>query len=189
FGVAIQTDGKIVAGGVAGGSLALVRYLPNGSLDPSFGASGIVIVSRFTRAEDLVLQRDGKIVVAAGSYCIHWCNFWLARFDGTGSLDPTFGSDGVGFTPPLAQAVGLSLQRDGRIVVAGYANFTVARYLPDGTLDSSFGSNGVSEGELDSRANAQALVLESDGKVILGGTAGGRLAVGRFTRDGAPDWT
>jgi uncharacterized delta-60 repeat protein len=124
----VQPDGKIVTaghGGAAGGSVefALVRYNPDGSLDPDFGTGGRVLTAfgaGYDMAHALVLQPDGKIVAAghrAGS------DFALARYLPDGQLDPAFGTGGkittdFGGSDEVANA--LVLQPDGKLVTAGY---------------------------------------------------------------------
>jgi uncharacterized delta-60 repeat protein len=124
----LQPDGKIVvAGSSKSGSQALfavVRYKKDGSLDPSFGSGGIAktAIGSLDGAAAVMLQQDGKIVaVGDGS-----SGFALARYNANGTLDPSFGSGGkvkAGFgrgsgASPNAAA----LQRDGRIVVAGWVS-------------------------------------------------------------------
>src|SRR5437764_13674507 len=103
--VAIQRDGKIV---LAGESVCknldscgvLVRYLPNGSLDRSFGGTGIVHVGgrRIDGADDVAIQPDGKIVLLGWQFAHdRWHDFTLftlVRFLPNGRLDPNFGKRG-----------------------------------------------------------------------------------------------
>ncbi len=147
--VAIQKDGKIVVAGytVPDGTfdfqIALARYLPNGTRDPSFGNNGMVVsdfgdADGFGAAFALVLQNDGgvqKIVVAGladipgtfkfgiGLTRFHFA-FGLARFNPDGTPDPGFGSNGKvvsDFGPGLSAATSLAIQKTGEIVAAGVA--------------------------------------------------------------------
>ncbi len=141
--LALQPDGKIVVAGecyTGKWDICLVRYSPNGVLDASFGSSGKVVTAIGTDASyigGLALQPDGRIVVAG--YCYNGSNndFCLARYVSSGALDASFGSSGkvitaIGTGADVATAV--ALQRDGKIVVAGYCDngsnkdFCVARY-------------------------------------------------------------
>src|SRR5436309_7539555 len=104
--VAIQSDGKIVAAGLAADSnfdqvFALVRYDTTGNLDPTFGTAGKVATdfsnSAFPgkRVVDVVIQSDGKIVVTGpvGLPGVQ-SDFGLVRYDSAGNPDPTFGIGG-----------------------------------------------------------------------------------------------
>ena len=143
FAVAIQPgDQKIVAVGQAGSRLGVARYATDGTLDSTFSGNGRV-ATNFTAgidyADDVVIQSDGKIV-AAGSANFSGSNskFALARYNGDGTLDATFGGDGLvktNFTPGGDNAFGVAIQPlDGKIVAAGRAaggggRFALARYL------------------------------------------------------------
>jgi uncharacterized delta-60 repeat protein len=179
--IALQPDGKIV---VAGGStyvspdnpdFVLVRYNADGSLDPSFGSGGKVLID--FGASAMVLQPDGKIVAAGTA---DGPDFVLARYNADGSLDASFGSGGKVVTDFGGTEHGhaIALQPDGKIVAVGTTDsalnvdFALARYDPDGSLDASFGSGGrVRTGfRLGEREDATGVVIQSDGKIVAGGT-------------------
>lgn len=198
--VGIQSDGKIVAGG---GQFVLARYNPDGSLDTSLGSGGATQPLGFGDAHALVLQPDGKIVVA-GSRC-YPCAFALGRYNADGSLDTGFGSSGVAFASfsPSASyndfgAVALALQSDGKLVAVGnvgdpFGNnaFGVVRFNPDGSLDSSFGSGGLAMATFYywEHADARAVAIQPDGKIVVGGSAAGQFVLARFNPDGTLDGT
>lgn len=140
FAVAIQPDGKIVAAGVAAlCCFALARYNSNGSLDTTFDDDGKVTSEESFGgfAYGVAVQADGKIVAAG------MANFWdswaLARYNTDGTLDTTFGVDGLvttdfSYASGADGAYGVAVQADGNIVAAGAAGgsggrFAVARYL------------------------------------------------------------
>ena len=144
YAVAVQTDGKIVAAGSSQGNMmAVVQYNINGSLDTSFDGDGIVLTpgidSDYTSS--VVIQSNGKIV-AAGTIDP---NFALVRYNPNGSLDTSFGGDGIVTTnfdepgsPGYGGVSGLAIQPNGKIIAAGYwgsdfkfAFFAVARYIGD----------------------------------------------------------
>ncbi len=179
-GVAIQADGKIVAAG-AGGPLndfALARYNDNGSLDTSFDGDGRLTTDfgGFDRANDVVLQADGRIV-AAGTGAER---FALARYNTGGSLDPTFDGDGkvtILFTGHnIESAAAVALEADGTIAAAGRAfvnfesKFALARFRPDGSLARG-GRALTGFGEL-SNDGAEAVAIQADGKTVAAGGAG-----------------
>ena len=105
------------------------------------------------QAEAILLQPDGKIVVAGYITADLDEDFALARFNPDGSLDPTFSSDGrvqIDFGTRGDRAFAVALDpSSGKIVAAGCAgwrhwtaDFAVARYHPDGSLDTAFYSDG-----------------------------------------------
>ena len=176
--VAIQADGKIVAGGVG----ALARYNTDGTLDQTFGGGdGAVTVDVW----DLEIQADGKILVATQGA--------LARYTIDGTLDPSFGGGG-GIVEVEGNLLDIAIQADGKIVAIRSLTF-VTRYNPDGSLDTSFGDGGsVSPARGYYWMNVVA--VESDGTILAGGGeetcyGGGTgcddfFDLFRFTADGAP---
>jgi uncharacterized delta-60 repeat protein len=180
FAIAIQPDGKILAAGrsdATGNNLnfAVVRYMPNGQLDPSFGTGGMVVTSfadSDAEGRAIAVQPDGKIVVAGLSAAA----FALARYTAGGALDTTFGTGGAVTTTfanaGSAQAVGVAVQSDGKIVAGGAvdAAFAATRYNADGSPDVTFGTGGTAMtsfgGTFDT---AEAMALQSDGKIVLAG--------------------
>jgi uncharacterized delta-60 repeat protein len=176
LGVAIQTDGKIVAAGFAGAganpsNFALARYNADGSLDPSFDGDGRVMT-----AFGVAIQADGKIVAAGRSYAgARPFDFALARYNPDGSLDPSFDGDGrvlTGFGGDES-AFDVAIQADGKIVAAGAGgangNFLLARYLPDGGLDPSFGGDGRVATDFGRADSAFGLAIQADGKIVAAG--------------------
>src|SRR5262249_18169598 len=99
YGMALQPDGKIVVAGIsfigisaAGGDFSVAQYNPNGTLDSSFGVRGKVTTDfgLTDQASSVVVQPDGKIIVAGGTYLTFPAaggQFALARYNPDGSLD------------------------------------------------------------------------------------------------------
>ena len=205
FAVALQADGKIVAGGslVPRNSqrraFTVVRYGVGGSLDPTFGSGGVVTTSfgaEFEGVHGLAIQPDGKIVAAGevdGALA-------LARYGPDGSLDSTFGTGpmpGTVVDNAIGGAKAVALQPDGKIVVSAGrccpAQAAVARFNANGSLDASFGTAGVvpTSGGVEL---GEALALGPDGKIVVAGskpkssTPGDTsLLVLRLNPDGSPD--
>jgi len=172
----------------------ITRYNPNGSIDRSFGASGQV--ASVAPVSTIVVQGDGKILAAGGITSIlvsppagNDIGFALVRYTPNGTLDLTFGRRGVAITDfgqsaPLAEAFALALQTNGDIIAAGVAgqkpgfqatqsSFALARYTSTGLLDTSFGSAGkVTTAFGTNTASISALVLQSDGKIVVAGNSG-----------------
>ena len=202
-GLVEHDDGTLVAAGTldTGGGLEIgvVRYTPEGRLDPTFGVDGRVrtILSGYDLAEDVALQPDGKIVVAGSTgYAM-----LLARYDRDGALDPTFG--GVGWVShdfgTYAAGRAVLVQPDGKIVIAGDTfgvegdRLALARYLGDGTLDPTFGDGGTVLAATPSEyAEVTAMIRQPDGRLVVSGfvdSAGDDFLLARFDVDGAPDPT
>ena len=183
-GLAIQPDGKIVvAGSTNNGSnfdFALIRYNPDGTLDPAFGTGGIVSID-IRQGDDQVssiaIQADGKILLAGYSNT----DLALARFRPNGILDTDFGKGGKVITSIRDgedEASAVCLQPDGKIVVAGSSNnglnfdFAVVRYNINGTLDFSFGKRGMVITKIrDGDDKASSVAIQADGKIIAGGSS------------------
>ncbi|MBI1818209.1 MAG: DUF4215 domain-containing protein [Deltaproteobacteria bacterium] len=188
--LAVQSDGKIVAAGPfdapARSHIAVVRFMPDGNLDPAFGTGGIVTTSVHddTFPSAVVVQPDGRIVVAGSTFDVvngFGANgkFAIVRYNGDGSPDTTFGAGGVVIAGPPAIEAGtadLTLQPNGKLVVVGYAvvgymgaapirDVALARYNPDGSLDPSFGSGGVVMNHF-AASNVGPLVLQPDGRIV-----------------------
>lgn len=181
--IALQTDGKIVLTGESSRHLVLVRCLPDGSPDSSFGWDGIVYQTGFEAGEALALQPDGKIVVASSeNYSGERYRFAVLRYNPDGSLDADFGAAGVATTTfdgaePSSHARAVIVLGNGKIVAGGNHNpdgslgyFALAQYLPDGSLDTAHETGGRMLTDVSSsRDYAYALALQPDGKVILAG--------------------
>ena len=183
--IALQPDGKIVAGGVADiagvNSCCLARYNSDGSIDTTFATNGFNTTTPGTddAVDSIAFQPDGKIVV--GNYAAIAGNnsFCLARYNSNGSLDTTFATNGYN-TTTLGTDDGIdsiALQLDGKIVVGGYAtiagndSFCLARYNSNGSLDTSFATNGFNTTTPGTSDVIYSIALQSDGKLVAGGIA------------------
>ncbi|WP_405851292.1 calcium-binding protein [Streptomyces sp. NBC_00090] len=208
--VAVQpADGKIVVAGTTevvaeeGGGccfFSVARYLPNGTLDASFGEGGLVRIEEFGASADgadVAVQSDGRIIAAGKG---GGGGFALVRLDTDGNLDTSLGGDGAvvaGFTPGSPQDAGgiarsMALQPDGRIVSVGYVGNTafdigVARYLPDGSLDPTFSGDGMVSADFGGTEFGNAVAVQPDGKIVAAGSGGAGFALLRYNADGSPD--
>src|SRR4051794_10459837 len=138
---------------------------------------------------NVVLQADGKIVV--NSYAGNSSAYYsvLVRYNADGSLDSTFGADGVvtspsDFTSFAALQAGVALQADGKIVVGG-DGFAVARYNNDGSFDTSFGTGGSVPASQVGTSLSYGVVIEPDGKIVAG--ADSNFGLKRFDSSGNLD--
>jgi uncharacterized delta-60 repeat protein len=173
-GLAIQADGKIVVAGsgFAGGSGQLVRLNTDGSFDPSFGSEGLVALFPESPGP-LALQTDGKIILLVPSSGTIGGPAEMQRYNTDGTLDTSFGTDGI--VPLVSGASAISLLSSGKILVtsAGLFQSSVARYTSEGSLDRTFGITGQN-----AVLTAAATTLLSDSKII---TAGGISTGASFT--------
>ncbi|MEO2091099.1 MAG: hypothetical protein ABGY75_16650, partial [Gemmataceae bacterium] len=213
--VAVQSDGKVVVLGSSGQSgtgrdFAVVRYLTNGTLDPSFGSGGKVIVS-FGPGTDTgsgVVLQGGKILVVGSSYQggTTGNDFAIARLNSDGSLDSSFGSGGkrlIDFGSLDDRGQAMTLQGD-KVVVVGTSkqaatgeDFAIARLNSDGSLDGTFGSGGrMTVDFLSSKQqdNASAVAIQGDKIVVVGNSvvpyfreSASVFAVTRLNSDGSLD--
>jgi uncharacterized delta-60 repeat protein len=187
-----------------------------GGLDPAFGAAGKVSLSlgpgapgNGARAQALAIQADGKIVVAGFAWQTGTSiDFAVTRSNQDGSLDQSFGTGGkvsTDFFGMEDEAQAVAIQQNGKIVVAGRAaiaavtggvldfDFALARYNSDGSLDPQFGAGGkVTTHFADGRNIGQALLLEPDGHIVVGGGAPGvngasDFALARYNSSGVLD--
>jgi uncharacterized delta-60 repeat protein len=210
--IAIQPDGKIVAVGTShstatGDNIVVARYTSDGKLDTGFGDGGKVstdLGTRADRANAIALQPDGKIVVAGSTHdSVQGDNFLLVRYTTDGKLDAGFGDRGkvaTDFGGKDDIANGVAIESDGEIVAAGTStatatgdNIALARYTADGRPDLGFGLLGKVSESLGTKADhANAVVIESDGKVVVAGSTqdpvqGDNFALVRFTTEGQRD--
>ena len=204
--IAVQPDGKIIAVGQTGSSgsynVGVVRYNEDGSNDNTFGTSGMVIISATTTndyALDIVIQPDGKIVLGGYIYSSSGSttDVLVIRLNANGTPDNTFGTDGIVITNFGTDEVteAIVLQDDGKILLAGYHNdrFMLLRYTTNGTLDNTFGTGGKATANVGiGMCFGQDLVIQSDGKIIVGGLGFNEVAnyafsLARFNTDGTLD--
>ncbi|GEM_PF-891778 len=189
YGVALQSDGKIVvAGSSYNGSnndFALVRYNSNGSLDTSFGTQGIVVSSIGSgndAGEAIVLQPDGKIVLAGHSWNGSDSDFAIVRYYPNGTIDADFGNGGtqtIAIGSGNDQARALALQHDGKLVAAGAFwngsdwDFAVVRLNGNGSLDATFGLNGTVATPVGPSHHdvVHGVIIQTDEKIVLAGSS------------------
>jgi uncharacterized delta-60 repeat protein len=195
FAVVLQpADGKIIAVGntfTTTASIVAIRYKADGTLDPTFGSGGITVTSlpsADASAFAATLQADGKLLVAGRSSSSSGSTgFLLLRYTASGALDTAGFNSPLGYvitpipsgTETGANAVALS---GGNILVAGHSKIggkfaiAFAQYTSTGALDTTTGFGGgtgivttqIGSGD----ADAAALAVQSDGKIVAAGLAG-----------------
>ncbi len=205
----VQSDGKIIGGGYMDNGtnmdFALARYSSLGTIDPTFDSDGLVVTD-FSGNDDyglsLVQQSDGKLILCGYSEGGATIDIVLARYNTDGSLDNSFDADGKRVIDVGASdewAYGVTLQSDGKIVIAGVHNngdnnVLVIRLNSDGTNDTSFDTDGIviTDGGA-SYEGGYALAMQSDGKIIVAGYSDGGptddFFIARYTASGLLDAT
>lgn len=181
--------------------------LSAGALDTTFGGGTGMVLTDFAGGLDqayaMVTLDDGKMLVAGRASNGFDLDFALARYNADGSLDTTFGVNGLvttnlGSTQDIAYA--MAVQADGKIVLAGQTqrdatsfDFALVRYDADGSLDGSFGTGGVVVADFHGLLDvAYDVAIDALGNVVVAGTASDvnysyRIGVMRFDASGAPD--
>ena len=213
--VAVQADGMVVSAGFTAEAgpnhVALTRHTASGQPDTLFGNGGKLDINAAatsngnSEARALVVQPDGKLLVAGYAFGPGNAEFLIMRLNTDGSPDATFGSGGITRTPVGAgedMANAMVLQPDGRIVIAGSSiaadgrrDFALARYMSTGALDASFGTGGLVTTPVGPSDDiAYALTLMPWGRLVAAGSAristggsGTDLAFVSYNADGSVD--
>ncbi len=206
-GINIQMDSLILISGSSGWTIwtisnydvVLLRLRPDGALDSSFATNGVSITDvteegyGSTGSSDLLVRPDEKIIVSA-----HSSSFILLRYNADGSLDSSFGNNGISidsFTSLFG--FDIVLEDDNSILVAGEENcfdcpssLRLSKYKPDGLIDSSFAvfGNYQSIGNFNNKG-FYALQIQGDHKIVTTGFLHDSLVLMRFTPEGFPDST
>jgi uncharacterized delta-60 repeat protein len=186
---------------------AAAAAAPDGALDPTFGSGGFATSTYGTWAAAAadVVQPNGDVVTAGETDVNGTYELIATRYTASGQPDPGFGADGIvlvniGGQAGVDSGYGLALQPDGKIVIAGAGvaqdrlDFAVVRLNTDGSLDSSFGNGGIVTLPIGYAAYANAVLVDPEGNIDLGGiveddNAVNHFAFARLTPNGARDET
>lgn len=205
FGV--QPDGRIVVGGTTGGAAPhdqiAVRFDTSGVADATFGAGGKAVFDYGgdEYVQDVLVQQDGKVVLAGYYYTPEAYSQLIGRFDVDGKPDATFGNAGkISQSPSVFNIFyGLHQQADGKLLAAGIRHNTVdydclvARFTAQGVPDPTFGTGGSALLEMGSQDYCFAVATDAQGRVAFTGQryngTGYDLTSGRFTAAGLIDAT
>jgi gliding motility-associated-like protein/uncharacterized delta-60 repeat protein len=221
--IAVQPDNKIIVFGVTNSidplydkHYIICRRLADGKPDNSLNGNGFAIVplgNDSTTYGGLILQPDNKILLTGGE--TYQTRFIITRINANGTIDAAFGTGGTVYTSfgERAYLSTMTVQPDGKIIAVGAssANYlgynadslAMARYNSDGSLDKSFnGSGKLTYAPLHDRfiqpgARGHAVVVQPDGKIVVGGIycygqshgiwVNMDAAVWRFNQDGSAD--
>lgn len=212
--MALQPDGKIVVCGNFGfdndpdNKSYVLRFTQDGSPDSSFGITGLYsskIGQSASELNGIVVQPDGKILCAGYAVQNDQEDFMALRLTSDGHLDFSFSEDAiaiVSLSDQVDRAYALALQPDGKVILAGEAyNFftsapsmAVVRLNDIGVPDTDFHEDGMNIYTVSGYADrANSLVLQPDGKLLLGGYVhanvndGADMAIMRLWPSGIPD--
>jgi uncharacterized delta-60 repeat protein len=175
----------------------LVRYLPNGTLDKTYGDNGALVLQSY----HFTVQPDGKILATGTSFYNYRVNVTVTRYNEDGTVDLNFAKNGVASADLGSDAnpSDIVLQQDGKILVLGdvykenQRDVAVIRFNPDGSLDKSFGNYGHQLIDLNNDV-ASKLVIQEDGKLVILGfsyTSDNKydFFLHRLANNGIPDAT
>ena len=213
--IATHSDGRVIVAAYNTDKwFTLLRYLPDGSLDASFGTNGISKI-RFAPLDDalayaIYIYPNNKILVAGTTWNEAGNtgnDFALTRLLEDGTVDGTFGNGGWAVTPTVTgkvtdEARSIAIQSDGKIVVAGIGtngtdnDFVVTRYSANGILETGVGAFGGGTGivvtPVNAIDNAWGVAIQPDQKIVVSGTSNdntnnSNFAVVRYNTDGSLD--
>ncbi|MBP6732200.1 MAG: T9SS type A sorting domain-containing protein, partial [Chitinophagales bacterium] len=172
-----------------------------GITDSAFGLNGCMLIDLGDSTDDMLtavdLQADGKIIVAGFSEMLSSFQNVVLRINTNGKIDSTFGVNGLTNVPVMGLTK-MEVQPDDKIVVAGIMvpNTALVRLNADGTTDSTFGTNGLVQQSISTRDECQALALQADGKILVGGRSykadalsRTSFTLARLNTNGTPDST
>jgi len=213
-GVAIQPDGKIVIVGDSyydkSREVLVLRCNSDGSLDSTFGKGGVVTYrSQIKENKDLSFgvkfQSNARIVVVGATHNGKNYEPMILRYNSDGSLDSSFGKEGVvtykGLSDADSWGRAVAIQPDGRIVMVGVSYTTkkcdvlTVRYNADGSLDKGFGEGGVAPSSCPpgGREWGRSIAIQPDGKIIVAGNTrlgeNTNILLLRYNANGKPDMT
>jgi uncharacterized delta-60 repeat protein len=195
----LQPDNKIIVAGRDGEEIMLMRLLPNGHIDSSYGDFGIIHTGLFTAMSSTLLQPDGKLLICGTAFAD--AKLFVVRFNSDGSRDFGFGDQGlklVAFGDFYHQALAMAVQYDGRILLTGYIikdnlyNTVITRFDAKGQPDSSFNRIGRQVIPLQAFFVSN-IIVQGDHNILLGGTyffnnySSTGLALARIRENGHAD--
>ncbi|MEX1195416.1 MAG: hypothetical protein WD904_09095 [Dehalococcoidia bacterium] len=202
YGIALQTDGKIIAvgrtnPGTSGGGFAMARFNPDGTLDATFAGNGGFADNTNEGPRGLVIDDQDRIITVGGTTSFAASgDVVVQRFNPDGTPDNTFDGDGrveQDINGSFDRALSVALQGDGKILIAGQTNpgtinWLVARFNADGSLDTSFAGDGSLERDFNAGNDAATAITVFDSRIAVSGyVLGDAFTTAILMSDGTPD--
>jgi uncharacterized delta-60 repeat protein len=199
----LQTDNKIVLGGVSNNQWLLVRLNTDGSFDTTFNTTGQVQTAVTTQdtIRSTLIQADGSILVGGTSNGGLGEDATVGRYDSAGALDTTYNLTGYNILSATVNPdyiLKSLLQADGKMVNIGYNSIgaynecVVSRLNTDGSIDTTFNTTGSRNFDAGYETRCQGGALDSTGRIIVTGYTSNptnRILIARIQSDGAMDTT
>jgi|GEM_PF-3521177 len=199
--IAVYADGRSVVISASGGASAIGMFEADGSPSIGFGTNGWLIGLGYVPIK-VLLQADGKILVAGAWNAGGVVDMIVARYNGTGTPDASFGVAGIARVdlPTNETCLGMVLLADGRILMTGSVidpdqRALLAMFNTNGTLDASFGEEGLVKWlptPTSTSTEAQDAAIQNDGSIVVACNHGAIIAnnlLVRFTASGDLDET
>lgn len=183
----LQPDGKIVLAGESAvpgfvyGSGIVMRLLPDGTIDNTFGTGGKTAIQLSSASTEtfkcMELMPSGRVIAAGYSYVNNTEYVFMAGFTPDGVLDSTFANNGVFTGSAISQAFDLAIDGNniylaGRISNTGGYDLALSCFDTTGAANLSFGQNGTVYANYNPVDCALGVTVQSDGKIICAGTSG-----------------
>lgn len=195
YGVKLQSSGKIVTMGAGNTGIRVSRFLPGGTLDPTFGTAGTtwVAIPNLAAAQSLAVDSADRLLVTGWVTQSGVSSVLVARFTANGSLDTTFASPTGWTTFHFGPGTGtegatvVAVDASDRPIVAGWrdpngstynpsnSDMAVARLTTAGILDPTFGTGGIAYASSPGTAtddDVRAMGLDGDGNIVAAGITG-----------------
>lgn len=214
--LAVQTDGKIVIGGLCnnifpatGNGFFIARFNANGSVDSTFNGVGYVTDalnnSGSTTARKLVIDNTGNSYLCGASIQASVFVTTILSVTANGALNTAFDSDGLLYynhNQQFTTSDDMVLDANGKLLVCGSCSYgggnsyrnLVLRLNANGTLDNSFNSNGFFEFQPDTISILTSIAIDKKNKIVLGGSiarnlGASKMAIYRLNTNGSLDTT
>ena len=205
YGIKVLSDGRILTAGfrTGSGAFGLMRFLPDGERDFSFGTGGEAVLSVATTYHSVgcLFLGDSAVVMATVAFTNGLTQFVLGMMDSSGSPVSSFGNNGIVLTGTsglynFSGGESLALTNDDKILLSGTSpdngptSFSTFRFYLNGEIDSTFGANGRTDIQFASGDVCHNMKVDGNGKILLVGKTNisfGRAALARLNPDGTPD--